>query len=484
MEEITHSNSSVRERDWIQFTVTLRRLAVTALLISAVFAVAMPGSTLLQVASHPAYKTASFSAGTAPTAAKIADLDGNGLKDIAVVNLQGNLQLFFNNGAGSFDRVSMNGLWPSSSNTSDLDIGDLNGDGRNDIAVSFSTQTGAVSVLLNQGSRSFAAPVNYNVCSSSRGVAIGDLDQDGDNDLADISQCSKAGVLLNNGQGSFALNGTYGSGSGSKSITIADLNGDGLKDLAYLNYALGNITVVPNSGGGRFGPGQSYYVSDLPDDLVVADFDGNGAADIAIANSYYSNIFILLHGDGGTFIGYSDFPGGDSPSRITSADLNADGRLDLAVASQTNNSLSVFINRGDYTFAGPSTFAAGQAPVDITAGDLDGDSLPDLVSVNQGSGTITVLFTAASPPPPPPPAALIKLTASTRVTRRALLVNLKWSGATTSNVDIYRNGSRIATVSNTGAYTDQFGTRTRGTFTYKACAAGTQECSNQASITF
>ena len=146
--------------------------------------------------------------------------------------------------------------------------------------------------------------------------------------------------------------------------------------------------------------------------------------------------------------------------------------------------MSVLINRGDYSFAGPFTVGAGQNPVGVAAGKLDLDSLPDLVVVNQGSGSITVYFSSAGPPPPPPPPAPITLAVSTRTTRTARLVDLRWSGATGSSVDIFRNGSRIATVSNSGSYTDQFNTRERGSFTYKVCIAGAQQCSNQPTISF
>ena len=49
---------------------------------------------------------------------------------------------------------------------------------------------------------------------------------------------------------------------------------------------------------------------------------------------------------------------------------------------------------------------------------------------------------------------------------------------------IYRNGSRIATVSNNGSYTDQMNRRATGTFRYKVCATGSQSCSNEATISF
>ena len=483
MEKSTHLNSAVVVKETRPAGI-VGRYVVMALLISVVVSVAIPGPARVDAQAQPSYRNATFSAGASPSAAKIGDLDRDGRNDIAVVNLQGSLQLFFNNGSGSFERVSMNGLWPATSHTLDVDIGDLNGDGRNDIAVAFSTQTGSVSVLFNQGGRSFSAPVNHNVCSSSNGVAIADLDRDGDNDLADVNQCFKAGILLNNGQGSFAFRGSYGNGYGSKSIGLADFNHDGFKDIAYVNYGLSNITVLLNNRDATFGAYNWYYVGDLPDDLTVGDLDGDGDADIAAANSYYSLIFILLNGGDGRFPGYSEIYAGDTPSSIASADFNGDGLLDLAVTSEGTGRLSIIINRGDYTFSNPTSFSVGQAPVNVAAGILDGDSVPDLVAVNKGSGSITVLLSSAgsNPPPPPPPAAQITLTVSKRSTNNAKLVDLRWTGATGSTVDIYRDGSRIATVSNTGTYTNQFSRRATGTYRYRVCASGSQVCSNEASI--
>jgi hypothetical protein len=481
MEENTRSSKPTIEKRTL-FAVVVGRFMVCSLLLAGVIAAALAGSIRIQAQSQPSFRTATLSAGSRPSAARVGDLDGDGLKDIAVVNLQGSLQLFFNNGAGSFERISLNGLWSLGSSTLDLDIGDLNGDGRNDIAVAFSTQTGSISVLLNQGNRTFADPVNYNVCNSSRGVAIGDLDQDGDNDLADIDQCSKAGVLLNNGQGSFSLSGTYGTGSNSKSIALADFNLDGVKDVVYVNGGNASITIILNNGNGTFGAPTRYYVGDLPDDLAVGDFNSDGVTDIAVALSYYSEILILFGNASGGFLGYSEIYGGDTPSSIAPADLNGDGRTDLAVTSGGNNSLSVLMNQGNYNFAGPISFPSGQFPVDVAAGDLDGDGLPDLVAANQGSGTITVLFSAGGPVPPAP--SPITLTVSTRVTKTARLVDLRWGQAPSSSVDIYRNGARIATVSNTGSYTDQLDKRARGTFIYKVCVAGGQQCSNEAAISF
>ncbi len=484
MEENTQLSSIISQK---QKRLVARRLIVIALLVAGVVFLDTRDSACPQAQSQPYYSTVTFSAGANPSAVKIGDLDGDGLNDIVVVNLNGSMQLFFSKGAGSFERISLNGLWPSGAKTLDVDIGDLNRDGRNDLAVAFSTPTGAISVLFNQGNRQFSAPVNYDSCGNSNGVAIGDLNLDGNNDLADIGQCSKAGVLLNSGQGTFTFSGAYGSGSDSRSILLADFNRDGFKDIAYINNGVGtngSATVLFNKGNGTFGDPMWLYAGDLPDDLTAGDFNGDGNTDIAIANSYYSQVIMLFGSSDGSFSGgYSEFGGVDSPSSIVSGDFNGDGRLDYAVTSWSTGQLSVFTNRDGYSFAGAGTFSVGQTPVAIAAGKLDGDSLPDLVAVNQGSGTITVLFSAAGSPPPPPPSQ-ITLTVSTRSTKQGRLVDLKWSGATGSSVDIYRNGNRIATVSNTGSYTDQFDKRAKGTFTYKVCVTGTQTCSNQAAVSF
>jgi hypothetical protein len=62
--------------------------------------------------------------------------------------------------------------------------------------------------------------------------------------------------------------------------------------------------------------------------------------------------------------------------------------------------------------------------------------------------------------------------------------DLSWDGATSSQVDIYRNGSVVATVDNTGAYTDATNIRGGGSLTYKVCEAGTSTCSNEATAYF
>ena len=62
--------------------------------------------------------------------------------------------------------------------------------------------------------------------------------------------------------------------------------------------------------------------------------------------------------------------------------------------------------------------------------------------------------------------------------------DLTWSGATSTNVDIYRNGVIITTTANDGVHRDNINRRGGGSYTYKVCEAGTSICSNEATVTF
>jgi hypothetical protein len=82
---------------------------------------------------------------------------------------------------------------------------------------------------------------------------------------------------------------------------------------------------------------------------------------------------------------------------------------------------------------------------------------------------------------PPPPVITISLRKFK--VKGIANVDVSWGGASTSTVDIHRNGSVVVTTPNDGAYTDVIG-KVSGTFTYRVCNAGTATCSASASVTF
>jgi len=95
----------------------------------------------------------------------------------------------------------------------------------------------------------------------------------------------------------------------------------------------------------------------------------------------------------------------------------------------------------------------------------------DYLTTNGCGGSVT-----------PPPVGDITVDANGYRSKGKNKVDLSWSGASTSSVDIFRNGSLKTTTSNDGAYTDSF--RTYGSFTYKVCDQGTSNCSSEVTVSF
>jgi hypothetical protein len=63
-------------------------------------------------------------------------------------------------------------------------------------------------------------------------------------------------------------------------------------------------------------------------------------------------------------------------------------------------------------------------------------------------------------------------------------VRLTWSGATSTDMDVYRNDTLTVTTPNDGSYIDSTGDTGRARYTYEVCEAGTSNCSNAAIVTF
>src|SRR5262245_54007983 len=175
-----------------------------------------------------------YGAGVAPEAVAIGDLDGDQDNDLAVVDRGGHLQILFNNGNGTFQApVTYSNLWSGFSYTLDVRMGDLDRDGDIDLAVAFTTVYGSVSIVLNNGNGTFAPPVNYDSCYSTQGITVGDFNGDLHRDVAGMNNCFQASILLNDGSANLHKKGDYGDGYVPGGIDSADLDGDGDRDIVY-----------------------------------------------------------------------------------------------------------------------------------------------------------------------------------------------------------------------------------------------------------
>jgi hypothetical protein len=165
-------------------------------------------------------------------------------------------------------------------------------------------------------------------------VAIGDLTGDGSQDLAIANGGDNTvTVLLNNGNGTTFTPETIPVGNFPNSVAIGDLNGDGLNDIAVTNGADNTVTLLINQGGATSFTPTTMATGNDPVSVALGSLDNGGTDDIAVANRTDNTVTVFLANDSsGDSYTSSTFPTDAAPESVAIGDLNGDGRPDIAVA--------------------------------------------------------------------------------------------------------------------------------------------------------
>jgi hypothetical protein len=243
------------------------------------------------------HQSAEYQVGFEPLSAAVADFDGDGHLDVAVtnegVNGKGSVIVFFGNGDGTFQKPTIYNLsaYPYS-----VAAGDLNGDGRPDIAVA--EYTAGVAVLLNRGGGKFGKAVVYPVNPANvTSVTIAELNHDQHPDLV-VATFDAVGVLLGKSGGKFQKTVLYSTTSISSgnpyAVVVADFNLDGNPDIATVLEA-GNSALFYGKGDGGFGkpiPIKLRKGGGLG--IATGDFNKDHAPDLAIITNT-AQVAILLN---------------------------------------------------------------------------------------------------------------------------------------------------------------------------------------------
>jgi len=344
------------------------------------------------------FNRADFATGNAPSYVAVADFNGDGRADIAVVNQQDQtISILLGQQGGAFAPQT---AYPVGKSLYGLETGDFNHDGKADLVVvdGFSN---CVWILLGNGDGTFSQPVQYAVGHAPTGVEVGDFDNDGTMDLAVVnSYCVLGGcaqgtvsILLGNGNGTFQPSTEYAVGNGPFGVSATDFNGDGKGDLAITNTSSDTISILLGNGDGTFQTHVDYPSPGQPVGIAAADFNGDKAPDLVITHQGAPWTLTLLLGNGdGTFPPETQIATNYATYVVEAGDVNHDGKMDLAITNVASGGAVLFIGNGNGTFQAPQISTTGTYPVGLMMRDMNGDNNADLVVANQQSNSITILL--------------------------------------------------------------------------------------------
>ncbi len=211
------------------------------------------------------------------------DLDGDGHPDLAVATNAG-LEVLRGRGDGTFDAAVVVTAAEQYQRSPSLAIADFNGDGAPDVALARDWGPNvSVAVLLGNGDGTFRAGSEVWTGDYAQSIAVGDLDRDGRVDLAVASPTGTVTVFLGNGDGTFRRGPDYPADYQAYVVLVlADLDGDGALDLA-IDTGHPVVAVRHGNGDGTFGAAVDYWVHWGNGAMIAGDLDRDGRPDLVVA---------------------------------------------------------------------------------------------------------------------------------------------------------------------------------------------------------
>ncbi len=310
----------------------------------------------------------------------LGDLDSDGDLDAFVANfLDQPNGVWRNDGTGTF--TATQGLGSSAS--VGVALGDVDGDGDLDAFVA-NAGGQANKVWLNDGTGTFTDSGQSLGSSDSLGVALGDVDGDGDLDAFVTNYSYPAGqpntVWLNDGTGTFSDSGQNLGSSYSRGVALGDLDGDGDLDSFVTNADNQADKVWMNDGTGTFTATQSLGGS-ISIGVVLGDVDGDGDLDALVVTSM-NEPNVVWQNDG-----TGEFTPGQSLSRsysfgVALGDVDGDGDLDAFIAEYGDRPNQVYLNDGAGAFTDSGQRLGSADSWGVALGDVDGDGDLDAFVVN------------------------------------------------------------------------------------------------------
>ena len=212
----------------------------------------------------------------------------------------------------------------------------------------------------------FVPPGEFDLGSPATDIESGDLNGDGAIDLVVAAAgLSKAGVLFGNGRGAFSAAVAVNTGIffGIPTDTeLRDFNNDGKLDLALISFNTKNVAVLLGDGRGGFTLSASFFVFNDAQTLASADFNNDGNLDL-VTNAQPGGVgglaLFLGNGQGGFTKSADGFGGNSVRFKFITGDFNGDDAADLALFDPLQNpgpegfTFSVLFGNGQGGFSEP-----------------------------------------------------------------------------------------------------------------------------------
>ena len=338
-----------------------------------------------------------------------ADLDGDGLNDLVVVNnLRSKINLLYNRTGKTNQlanaklprKLEINELPPDARFRIDsipvdehiaaMVVTDLNGDGRPDLA--FFGDAKDLEVIYNLGTNGWSEPKHWrleNGQMAANALAEGDLNGDGRTDLVLLGDSGVLYFLAQNADHTLAEPRKIPYSGTPKAVQIADVDGDGKNDLFLVDFDSPTpLRFRLQNAGGQLGPEnyfkvppiRSFCVDTLGGDAksyITTIAQSSGRAEVSQFTRKPSEVLSGAFRRGQFQI--LPLNKADSGARgLLWADVNGDGRPDLLVAEPVSGQLSVYLQQADGSLADPKTFPTLAGVSRLAAADLDGDGQPSI----------------------------------------------------------------------------------------------------------